>query len=140
MYKIENIGRNLKLCWIPQYLIYFHYPVTAYKVRIILFMSVRTKTEQFIWKSNSLEEETLQVNVTHSHCTLTIWLLENSAYKDINNDCMTCYYQLLAMNNSFNISHSSANVKTALAEKLFELLLQKCRVVNILTSAMSKYF
>lgn len=74
-------------------------------------MSVRTTAAQFICKNNSLEEETLQVNVTHSHCTLTIWLLENSASKDVNNDCMT-HYQLLAMNNSFDMSHYSATVKT----------------------------
>lgn len=75
---------------------------------MILFMSVISTRKQFTCKNNDLDEQTLEVSVTHSFSTFMIWLScsINSSSKDVNKDYITYYHYPPTMNNAFNIGHT----------------------------------
>lgn len=50
--------------------------------------------EQFTYKNNDLEGQTVEISVTHSFSAFMIWLScsINSSSKDVNKECITYYH------------------------------------------------
>lgn len=70
--KIGGIEINLPFTVFYSKGIYFNQHNKTYKTGMILFMSITSTREQFTYKNNDSEGQTLELNVTHSFSTFNI--------------------------------------------------------------------